>query len=93
MIQDPWFVYILACSDGTYYTGATNNIQKRLKTHNGGKGAAYTRGRLPVKLIYFEEMKGKSAALKREYQIKKLNREEKTKLIFSAPALLLTGVQ
>ncbi len=74
-------VYILECSDGTLYTGWTNNLEKRLEDHNLGKGAKYTRGRLPVILKYHETFSTKTEAMKREYAIKKMNREEKIKLI------------
>ncbi|WP_446898264.1 GIY-YIG nuclease family protein [Clostridium sp. LBM24168] len=77
------YIYILECSDGTFYTGYTNNIKKRIQTHNNGKGAKYTRGRLPVKLVYFEEYITKQDALKREHEIKTLSRNEKIKLIQS----------
>ena len=62
-----FYTYILQCSDGTLYTGFTNNIEKRISTHNKGLGAKYTRGRLPVKLVYTENFKSKSKALKREH--------------------------
>jgi putative endonuclease len=75
------YVYILRCSDGTLYTGYTNNLEKRLKVHNSAKGAKYTRCRLPVELVYFEEYCTKSEATKREYAIKQLTRENKIKLI------------
>lgn len=75
------YVYILECSDNTFYTGWTTDIEKRLKAHNDGKGARYTRGRLPVKLIYTETLESKGAALKREAAIKKLSRQEKIRLI------------
>jgi len=75
------YVYILRCSDGTFYTGYTNNLEKRLKVHNSGKGAKYTRCRLPVELVYFEEYFTKSEAAKREYTIKQLTRQNKIKLI------------
>ncbi|MEF9958895.1 MAG: GIY-YIG nuclease family protein [Niameybacter sp.] len=77
------FVYIVKCSDETYYTGYTNNIEKRLKAHNEGKGAKYTRARLPVRLIYQETYENKSEALKREYAIKQLTRSKKEVLIKS----------
>ncbi len=76
-----YFVYILKCADHTLYTGYTNNIEDRIQTHNSGKGAKYTRGRLPVKLQYYEEFEDKGQALKREHEIKKLSRAEKVKLI------------
>jgi len=75
------YVYILECIDNSLYTGYTNNIEKRLKTHNSGKGSKYTRSRLPVKLIYFEEFETKIEAMKREYYIKQMSRNDKLKLI------------
>jgi putative endonuclease len=75
-----YYVYILECFDGTLYTGSTNDVEKRLETHNLGKGAKYTRGRLPVKLKYSEVFETKGEALKRESGIKKLNRVEKMAL-------------
>ncbi len=76
-----YYCYILLCSDGTLYCGYTNDLVKRVNTHNQGKGAKYTRQRTPVKLVYSEEFKTKSEALKREHQIKKLSRKEKLKLL------------
>lgn len=73
--------YILKCSDGTLYTGWTNDIQKRLKAHNEGRGAKYTRGRTPVELVYLEEFESKQEAMKREIAIKRLKKEDKRKLI------------
>lgn len=75
------YVYILECNDKTFYTGYTNNLDKRLDTHNKAKGAKYTKYRLPVRLIYFEEFNSKSEALKREYAIKKMTRKKKEELI------------
>lgn len=75
------YVYILYCKDSTLYTGWTNNLEKRIKSHNSGKGAKYTRCRLPVKLVYFEEFSDKISAQKREYAIKQLTRIEKLALI------------
>lgn len=75
------YVYILKCHDNTLYTGYTNNLIKRIQAHNEGKGAKYTRGRLPVKLVYFEKYNSKVEAMKREYAIKQLTREKKLKLI------------
>lgn len=75
------YVYILKCSDKTLYTGWTNNLEKRLSCHNSGKGAKYTKYRLPVKIVYFEKLESKSEALKREYAIKQLSRKDKLKLI------------
>jgi putative endonuclease len=75
-----WFVYIVQCSDNTLYTGISNNLERRLKQHNSGKGAKYTRGRTPVTLLKFFECETKSAALKLEYKIKEMSREEKLNL-------------
>ena len=75
------YAYIVKCSDGTYYTGYTNDLEKRLLAHNAGKGAKYTRNRLPVEMVYFEEYEYKSEAMKREYAIKRLTRKQKEKLI------------
>ena len=77
------YAYIVKCSDGTYYTGYTNDLEKRLLTHNAGKGAKYTRNRLPVEMVYYEEYEEKSEAMKREYAIKQLTRKQKEKLISS----------
>jgi len=71
------YFYVLLCRDNTYYAGYTNNLEKRLKTHNEGKGAKYTRARLPVQLIYKEMFTNKSQALKAEYAFKQLSRKEK----------------
>ena len=76
-----WYVYILRCADGTLYTGSTDDVQRRLAVHNSGKGAKYTRGRTPVEVVYTEECESYSAALKREYAIKQLSRQEKWNLI------------
>lgn len=75
------FVYMLRCSDGSLYTGWTNNLEKRLAAHKSGRGSRYTRSRLPVELVYYETMETKQQAMSREYQIKKLRREEKLSLI------------
>lgn len=72
---------MVRCSDGSLYTGYTNDIENRIKTHNLGKGAKYTRGRLPVELVYTEEYETKEEAMSREWHIKRLTREEKEKLI------------
>jgi putative endonuclease len=77
------YTYILRCSDDTFYTGWTNDIEKRVKAHNDGKGAKYTKPRRPVELVYVEEFDDKIDAMKREAAIKKLRREEKIKLIRS----------
>ena len=76
-----WYVYILRCGDGTLYTGSTDDVEKRLAAHRAGKGAKYTRGRGPLELVYSEQLPDKSAALRREYEIKQLTRQEKMELI------------
>ena len=76
-----WYVYILRCADGTLYTGSTDDVERRVAVHNSGKGAKYTRGRTPVEVVYTEECESYSAALKREYAIKQLSRQEKWNLI------------
>lgn len=73
--------YILKCSDNSLYTGWTNDIEHRVKMHNEGKGAKYTRGRGPVKLVYLEEFETKQEAMSREAKIKRLSRKEKLLLI------------
>lgn len=75
------YTYILKCADGTLYTGWTNDLQKRLTAHNSGTGSKYTKTRLPVELIYFEEFEDKKEAMSREWHIKRLTREEKLSLI------------
>lgn len=75
------YTYILRCADGTLYTGWTNDLDHRLAAHNEGKGAKYTKTRLPVELVYFEEFDTKQEAMSREYYIKQLSRTEKIKLI------------
>lgn len=77
------YTYILKCSDDTYYTGWTNNLEKRVSEHNTKKGAKYTKGRTPVTLAYYEAFKTKEEAMKREYEIKQLSRKEKEKLMNS----------
>ena len=77
------YTYILECADGTYYCGWTNDLEKRIKTHNAGKGGKYTRARLPVKLVYYEEFDKKEEAQSREWHIKRLSRKEKEVLVNS----------
>lgn len=76
-----WFVYMLRCRDGSLYTGCTDHVERRLAAHQSGKGAKYTRSRLPVELVYQEEAADRSAALRREAAIKKLTRKEKLELL------------
>ena len=81
MEETVWYLYILRCGDGTLYTGITTDVEKRLETHRSGKGAKYTRGRLPLELVYQETCGSHSDALKRELAVKKYSRSEKQKLI------------
>ena len=76
-----WYLYILRCRDGSLYTGITTDVDKRLEMHRSGKGAKYTRGRGPLELVYRESCSCHSDALKRERQIKALNRKQKLELI------------
>ena len=76
-----WYVYMLRCGDDSLYTGYTDDVQRRLKIHQSGKGAKYTRSRLPVTLAYQESLPDKSAALRREAAIKRLTRRQKLELI------------
>ncbi len=76
-----WAVYILRCSDGTLYTGITNDLDKRIETHSSGQGSKYTRSRLPVELVYHEQAENRSEATRRELEIKGLSRSDKIKMI------------
>ena len=75
------YVYIIRCGDNSLYTGWTNSLERRFKEHCSGKGAKYTRGRGPLELVYYETFDKKTEAMKREYEIKKLNRNKKELLI------------
>lgn len=79
-----YWVYILQCADDTLYTGITNDVKRRIAAHNDGTGAKYTRGRRPVELLYCEECADKSAALRREIEIKKISKDKKLLLIRSS---------
>jgi len=76
-----WVCYLLRCADDTLYCGITNDMEKRIAAHNAGEGAKYTRGRIPVKVVYSESCVDKSTALKREMQIKCLSRSAKEALL------------
>ena len=76
-----WAVYMLRCRDGSLYTGATNDVDQRVAVHAAGRGAAYTRSRRPVALVYVEKRRNKSQALRREAQLKRLTRAQKLKLL------------
>ncbi|MHC1761090.1 MAG: GIY-YIG nuclease family protein [Negativicutes bacterium] len=75
------YVYMVECADDSYYTGWTNDVEARIAAHNDGAGARYTRGRGPVRLVYWEEAADKKMALRRERAIKKLSRAQKEKLV------------
>lgn len=76
------YTYMVKCADGTYYTGWTNCLQKRLRAHNEGKdGAKYTKAKRPVELVYYEGFATKEEAMQREYRIKKFSRREKERLL------------
>ena len=77
-----WFLYILECQDGSFYTGITKDIERRLQLHNEGKGAKFTRSRRPVKVIYQEILSTRSQALIRECEIKALPKEKKQTLVW-----------
>jgi putative endonuclease len=80
-----WRVYVLRCADGTLYTGATNDLEARLARHAAGKGARYTRARLPVRLVWSERARDRSGALRREAALKRLSRSEKLALVARTP--------
>ncbi|MCA9386184.1 GIY-YIG nuclease family protein [Candidatus Dojkabacteria bacterium] len=80
-IDETYFVYIVECNDGTFYTGIAKDLESRVNKHNEGKGAKYTRSRIPVNLVYSETQESRSAALKREYEIKQWSRVEKLGLL------------
>lgn len=80
-MEKTWKLYILRCADGTLYTGITTDVARRFREHSSGKGAKYTRGRGPLELVYQEDCGDKSAASRREWEIKQLPREEKLKMI------------
>ena len=76
-----YYTYVVKCSDGSLYTGYTNDLEKRISVHNEGKGARYTRSRRPVELVYYEEYPTKEEAMSREWHIKQLTKAEKEKII------------
>ncbi len=82
------YVYLLRCSDDTLYCGWTTDLAARVAAHNAGRGARYTRSRLPVQLVYYEEYEEKREALSREWHMKRLSRREKIQLIGSCPSAL-----
>jgi predicted GIY-YIG superfamily endonuclease len=84
-VKSTYYVYILACADGSLYTGIATDVERRLAEHNSSlNGAKYTKSRRPVSLVYQEKCKNRSEALKREYEIKQLSRQQKLTLIKDA---------
>lgn len=81
MKESKWVLYILRCKNNALYTGITNNLEKRLQVHREGKGSKYVRANLPFELVYIEELTNKSSASKREYEVKRMSKEEKELLI------------
>ena len=79
-MTDHW-VYVLECSDGSFYTGYTTDVERRVAEHDAGEGAKYTRGRTPVELVHSERFETRSAAMSREYEIKQFGRAEKEQLV------------
>ena len=79
-----YYVYLVRCRDGTYYTGSTNDLAKRLKLHNAGRGAKYVRGRGPVRLVYVQAHRDARSALRAECRVKRLTRNAKEALVFQA---------
>lgn len=85
------YVYILHCSDGTYYTGYTTDLNRRVQAHDNGRAAKYTRSRRPVRLCYIEVCSDKRAAMKREWAVKQLNHSQKEQLIRQSPQTFTRG--
>ncbi|GAA0669731.1 GIY-YIG nuclease family protein [Natronoarchaeum mannanilyticum] len=75
------YVYVLECADGTFYTGYTTDVERRVAEHDAGEGAKYTRGRTPVELVYREQFDSQSAAMSREHELKQLSRDQKEQLV------------
>ena len=81
MVKNRHYFYVLQCKDGSFYAGYTNNIEERIRKHNAGKGAKYTRAKRPVTLLHFEEYETKTEAMQAEYRFKQLKRSEKEKVV------------
>ncbi|WP_128477041.1 GIY-YIG nuclease family protein [Halorussus pelagicus] len=75
------WVYVIECADGSFYTGYTTDVERRVREHDRGEGAKYTRGRTPVELVHSERFESKSGAMSREYEIKQLSRRQKERLV------------
>jgi predicted GIY-YIG superfamily endonuclease len=83
--KEPWFLYVLECCDGSLYTGITKDLERRLKEHNAGRASRYTRAHRPVRMIYHEPCRDRTAALLREIAVKRLSREKKEALVGRIP--------
>ena len=88
--EKPWLLYILKCSDNSFYTGITNDITRRLKMHSNGKASRYTRTRRPIELLYQESCKSRTQAMVRECAVKAFSRKEKEKLVLCMSNISLT---
>lgn len=86
MTERLWLVYLIECADGTLYCGVTNDLARRLAAHNAGKGARYTSGRAPVRVVWSEACADRGAALRRELAVKRMTRERKLTLSSGTPA-------
>ncbi len=84
-----YYIYMVVCSDASLYTGYTDNLPRRIAAHNGGKGAKYTRSRLPVRLVYWEKYATKQQAMQREYAIKQFSRQEGRKAVQEARSVFM----
>ena len=84
-----YYIYMVVCSDASLYTGYTDNLPRRIAAHNGGKGAKYTRSRLPVRLVYWEKYATKQQAMQREYAIKQFSPEEGRKAVQEARSVFM----
>ena len=91
MARDRWQVYVLRCADGSLYTGVTSNLDRRLRLHHRGRASRYTRSRLPVTLVYRERASSRSTAQRREWEIKRLSRAEKDRLVTGRPSARPVG--
>ena len=80
-VEETWYVYIVQCADGSLYTGVAKDVEMRVSQHNAGKGAKYTRARLPVRLIHREPAADQGSAMRREYEIKGMTRKRKWQLV------------
>ena len=87
-MPEAYHVYMLECADGSYYTGIAKNLQDRLAVHQAGRGSRYVAAKLPFQLVYTETVPSKSAALKREIEIKRMTHQQKQRLITAAPESL-----